>query len=34
MSAMLYRAVSSESTIKLGSLVAPLGRHMQSEGEI
>ena len=33
MSARLGRAVSREPMIRLGSLVAPLGRHMQSEGE-
>jgi hypothetical protein len=33
MSARLDRAVSSEPTIKLGTLVAHLGRSRQSEGE-
>jgi len=34
MSARLDRAVSREPTIKLRTLVAPLGRHIQSKGEI
>jgi len=33
MSARLNRAVSREPMIKLGSLVAPMGRHMQSDVE-
>jgi len=33
MSARLNRAVSREPIMKLGSLVAPLRRHMQSDGE-
>jgi len=33
MSARLDRAVSREPTIKLGTLVAPLGRSRQSERE-
>ena len=32
-SARLHRALSRDPKIKLGSLVAPLGRHTQSEGE-
>ena len=33
MSDMLHRALSRDPKIKLGSLVAPLGRRTQSEGE-
>jgi len=32
-SARIHRARSRDPKIKLVSLVAPLGRHMQSEGE-
>jgi hypothetical protein len=32
-SARLHRALSRDPKIKLGSLVAPLNRHTQSEGE-
>ena len=32
-SSRLYRALSRDSKIKLGSLVAPTGRRTQSEGE-
>ena len=32
MTASLHRAISRDRKIKLGSLVAPSGRRMQSEG--